>query len=61
MNNAAIQVMSSQVLQDNVVRDSGKDVIKIQVNIHRLSFTHQLGHPIKEGDEVGQDLPFTNP
>lgn len=33
--------MSNEVLQDNVVEDSGKDVTEVQVgNIHSLSFTH---------------------
>ena len=41
--------MGNQFHQENTVRDC--------VNINILSLVYQLGHPVVEGDEVGQARP----
>ena len=50
--------MGCQLLQENAVGDSVKDFAEVYVDyINSLSFTHQVGHSVIKGDQVGQARP----
>ncbi|PKU39453.1 rna-directed dna polymerase from mobile element jockey- hypothetical protein [Limosa lapponica baueri] len=47
-----VQAVGSQLLQENAVGNCIKGLAKVQVNnIHSLSFIHQAGHFVLEGDQ----------
>jgi len=56
----SVQATDCQLLQENAVGDSVKDFAEVYVDyINSLSFTHQVGHSVIKGDQVGQVLDTT--
>ncbi|RMC06522.1 hypothetical protein DUI87_15959 [Hirundo rustica rustica] len=55
---APVQAVGCQLIQECAVGDSVKGLAEIQIdNIHSPSCTHQMGHLVIKGDQVGQTPP----
>ncbi|KAJ7399962.1 hypothetical protein BTVI_109728 [Pitangus sulphuratus] len=55
---ATVQAMSSQLVQENAVRDSIEGFTEVQVDsIHSLSFIYEVGHLVIKRNQVGQAGP----
>jgi len=53
-----VQATSNQFPQENTAGDPVKGFAEVQVDyFNRLSLIYQSGHPVEEGDEVGQARP----